>query len=96
MVTVNKKWLQLMGVVGCAMWFASCGQAPKGEMQTGGYETMVVAKADKVVETDYSATIRGRQDINIMPQVSGTIQKLCVTEGDRFLTRLHSIQLLQM
>lgn len=83
MVTVNKKWLQLMGVVGCAMWFASCGQAPKGEMQAGGYETMVVAKADKVVETDYSATIRGRQDINIMPQVSGTIQKLCVTEGEK-------------
>lgn len=83
MVTVNKKWLQLMGIVGCAIGFASCGQTQKGELQTGGYETMVVAKADKVVETDYSATIRGRQDINIMPQVSGTIQKLCVTEGEK-------------
>lgn len=83
MVTVNKKWLQLMGIVGCAIGFASCGQTQKGEMQTGGYEIMVVAKADKVVETNYSATIRGRQDINIMPQVSGTIQKLCVTEGEK-------------
>ena len=52
MVTVNKKWLQLMGIVGCAIGFASCGQTQKGEMQTGGYETMVVAKADKVVETN--------------------------------------------
>lgn len=32
MVTVNKKWLQLMGIVGCAIGFASCGQTQKGEM----------------------------------------------------------------
>ena len=83
MVTVNKKWLQLMAIVGCTIGFASCGQTQNGEMQTGGYETMVVAKADKIVETNYSATIRGRQDIDIMPQVSGTIQKLCVTEGEK-------------
>ena len=31
----------------------------------------------------YSATIRGRQDIDIYPQVSGTIEKLCVTEGQK-------------
>ena len=83
MVTVNKKWLQLMGIVGCAIGFASCGQTQKGDMQTSGYELMKVEKADKVVETGYSASIRGRQDINIMPQVSGTIQKLCVTEGEK-------------
>ena len=37
--------------------------------------------ADKELSTSYSATIRGRQDIDIYPQVSGTIEKLCVTEG---------------
>ena len=83
MVTVNKKWLQLMGIVGCAIGLASCGQTQKGEMQAGGYEIMKVEKANKVVETGYSASIRGRQDINIMPQVSGTIHKLCVTEGEK-------------
>ena len=30
-----------------------------------------------------TATIRGRQDIDIYPQVSGTIEKLCVTEGQK-------------
>lgn len=83
MITVNYKWVQLMGMVGCTMWFASCGQKQQAAMPVGGYETMNVAVADKIVETDYSATIRGRQDINIMPQVSGTIQKLCVTEGEK-------------
>ena len=44
---------------------------------------MKVEAADKELSTSYSATIRGRQDIDIYPQVSGTIEKLCVTEGQR-------------
>ena len=83
MITVNMKWLQLMGVVGSTVWFTSCGQKEQTAMPVGGYETMRVEVADKTVETGYSATIRGRQDINIMPQVSGTIQRLCVTEGEK-------------
>lgn len=42
---------------------------------------MKVEATDKELSTSYSATIRGRQDIDIYPQVSGTIEKLCVTEG---------------
>lgn len=38
--------------------------------------------ANKELTTPYSATIRGRQDIDIYPQVSGTIERLCVTEGE--------------
>lgn len=83
MITVNMKWLQLMGVVGSTVWFTSCGQKEQAAMPVSGYETMRVEVADKTVERGYSATIRGRQDINIMPQVSGTIQRLCVTEGEK-------------
>ena len=43
---------------------------------------MKVSTADKELTTSYSASIRGRQDINIYPQVSGTIQELCVSEGE--------------
>lgn len=52
-----------------------------GILQTGngcGSETffaiMEVKAADKELSTSYSATIRGRQDIDIYPQVSGTIE----------------------
>lgn len=83
MITVNIKWLQLIGTVGSIVWFTSCGQKQQEMAPVGGYETINVAVADKTVETEYSATIRGRQDINIMPQVSGTIQNLCVTEGEK-------------
>ena len=80
MITVNKKWLRLIGIVGCTVWMASCKQATDAGVKPS-FAIMEVKAADKELSTSYSATIRGRQDINIYPQVSGTIEKLCVTEG---------------
>ena len=42
---------------------------------------MTVSPTDRMISSAYSATIRGRQDIAIYPQVSGTIFELCVNEG---------------
>ena len=42
------------------------------------YAVLKVSPADKVLSTTYSATIRGRQDIDIYPQVSGFLTRLCV------------------
>ena len=80
MITVNKKWIRLIGIVGCTVWMASCKQATDAGVKPS-YAIMEVKAADKELSTSYSATIRGRQDIDIYPQVSGTIEKLCVTEG---------------
>ena len=44
---------------------------------------MSVQRMDKSLTTSYSASIKGRQDIDIYPQVSGKIQRLCVKEGDK-------------
>ena len=80
MITLNRKWIRLIGIVGCTVWMASCKQATDAGVKPS-YATMKVEAADKELSTSYSATIRGRQDIDIYPQVSGTIEKLCVTEG---------------
>ena len=80
MITVNKKWLRLIGIVGCTVWMASCKQATDAGVKPS-FAIMEVKAADKELSTSYSASIRGRQDIDIYPQVSGTIEKLCVTEG---------------
>ncbi|MBO7118825.1 MAG: efflux RND transporter periplasmic adaptor subunit [Bacteroidaceae bacterium] len=44
---------------------------------------MTVSTKDVTMTSKYSATIRGRQDIDIYPQVSGTLQRLCVIEGQK-------------
>lgn len=85
MITTDKckNWLQLIGIVGCAVWLTSCKQSADTQTLVGNYETMKVSTTDKALTTTYSATIRGRQDIDIYPQVSGTIQELCVAEGEK-------------
>lgn len=83
MTTLNKNWIRLMGTVGCIVCLASCKQAPQTGMAPTSYEIMKVEATDKVLSTSYSATIRGRQDIDIYPQVSGTIERLCVSEGQK-------------
>lgn len=80
MMKLNGKWIQLIGIIGCTFWMTSCKQA-SGEQASSSYATMVVSTTDKDLNSSYSATIRGRQDIDIYPQVSGTIERLCVSEG---------------
>ena len=58
----------------------SCGQAPT-EQGPAQYGVTTIATTDREIQSNYSATIRGRQDIDIYPQVSGTISELRVTEG---------------
>ena len=44
---------------------------------------MVVSSRAVEFQESYSASIRGRQDVDIVPQVSGRITRLCVKEGSR-------------
>jgi membrane fusion protein (multidrug efflux system) len=67
-------------MAGC-MAAAACGEAPTATAP-GQYAVLTVATADRVIPANYPATIRGRQDIAIYPQVSGTISRLCITEGE--------------
>ncbi|MGN1172901.1 MAG: efflux RND transporter periplasmic adaptor subunit [Muribaculaceae bacterium] len=69
-----------------AVALASCSSGEEAQQQAAtqapaGYKTLTVAKSDKTVSETYSATIRGCQDIDILPQVSGKIERLCVSEG---------------
>ncbi len=64
----------------CTLLTVACKQAPQPQ-QAVPYASMTLTTSDAEIETRFSASIRGRQDISIMPQVSGTISKVCVTEG---------------
>lgn len=64
----------------CALSLSACRQqAPEQEDVT--YSVMTIGRSDVTLEEPYSASIQGRQDIEIYPQVSGTVQKVCVKEG---------------
>lgn len=60
-----------------------CSCKSKTAMQPMGaeYSTLNLQPSDQELVTRYSSTIRGRQDIEIRPQVSGFITQLLVDEG---------------
>ena len=77
---MNLKYITVLGTVAASI-LSSCSNNSQRQMPSANFETMKVTTKDVTMNTKYSATIRGRQDIDIMPQVSGTLTKLCVTEG---------------
>lgn len=79
-MSYNIKTGLLTAIVGLAV-LTSCGKKQQQQMPSAIYKTVKVSTQTIQLDTEYSATIRGRQDIDVYPQVGGTLQKLCVTEG---------------
>ena len=62
----------------------SCGHSNAGQNMAGGVPEFAVETLEPVsvdLKTTIPATIRGLQDVEIRPRVSGFITKLCVDEG---------------
>ena len=73
------KWSYLLIV---AAIMVSCGVDIPKETQSS-FETMTVQKSDIEVPMKFSAKMKGQADVTIMPQVSGQLMKIYVTEGQQ-------------
>ena len=76
----KKKLFKLACILGITAVLNSCGLDMPKEVQTS-YETMTVNKQDITMPMKFSAKMKGQSDVTIMPQVSGQLMKICVTEG---------------
>ena len=71
-------------VTGAAvMMLSSCGSGQQQQAPAPQIGTMTVAYGSANLEDSYPATIKGRTDIAIRPQVTGFITKVHVDEGQR-------------
>lgn len=66
----------------CIM-FCACDNSEKTGNGTQEYRLLSVQPTDIRLTSEYSASVRGRQDIEIRPQIAGLITRVCVTEGER-------------
>ena len=71
----------LLLLTGCKDMNASREAAGSGSQNNSRWKTMVVKRSDTEVEQLFTASIQGRQDIEIRPQVQGKIVSVCVKEG---------------
>ena len=62
--------------------FVSC-QEKKQEKAALAYKTMKVERTSQAVKVGYSATMKGREIVEIRPQVSGLITKILISEGQK-------------
>ncbi|EFS29432.1 efflux RND transporter periplasmic adaptor subunit [Bacteroides sp. D2] len=74
----------------CISLLSGCQQNTKQQNEGENYPVMTLKPEDRQLSVKYSAVIEGKQDVEIRPQVSGTITKVCVEEG----ARVHKGQIL--
>ena len=79
----TSKLIMTLSLITMALLSSCSGNKTQQQMPSANFETMTVKAQEVTMTTNYSATIRGRQDIDVYPQVAGTLQKLCVTEGQK-------------
>ena len=65
----------------CSAFLAACGGKNDIKMGDNEYPVMTVGTQGSETQTTYPASIKGVQDVEIRPKVSGFITKLCVQEG---------------
>lgn len=84
---MNKKTLKTGAFLSLAIAIGaltSCSkkeEAAQQQQQAPAVEVMTVGTSNSDLETSYPAIIRGKTDVQIRPQISGTIMKVCVDEG---------------
>ncbi len=67
-----------------AFLFCGCnGQKTQKQEGHAEYKTMQVETSDFMLHSRYTATMTGRQIVEVRPQVSGRITRICIREGER-------------
>jgi multidrug efflux pump subunit AcrA (membrane-fusion protein) len=78
-LTAQTKHLALLSL-GLSL-FACGNKQQMNTNQVGEYAVTTLQTTSKELVNTYPATIKGKQDIEIRPNVSGFITRLCVDEG---------------
>ena len=71
----------IITIMFCLSLLCAC----KDPQQSGAdtmYRTLTVTQSEQTLKSGYSATLRGRQYVEIRPQVSGMITEIRINEGD--------------
>lgn len=74
-----KFWLIALAITGAV--FSSCNRQPSAAPVSNDYPVMKLKKTDAVWTDRYTVSIKGKQNVEIRPQVSGQIVKICIDEG---------------
>ena len=80
----HKKKIQtiLTATLGLLLLTSCNGEKRKASHDAAAYKTLVVTRKNITLERHYSSQLTGRQIVEIRPQVSGNITRICINEGE--------------
>ena len=80
----HKKKIQtiLTATLGLLLLTSCNGEKRKAAHDAAAYKTLVVTRKNITLERHYSSQLTGRQIVEIRPQVSGNITRICINEGE--------------
>lgn len=78
---MNLRSIFLLGL--CLLALSACKKNGEEQAKPSDYPLMTLKPEDRELSVKYSAVIEGRQDVEVRPQVSGTLTQVCVKEGAR-------------
>ncbi len=73
----------LVATLSCAMLCVTGCKKQEAQQQQQAPELAVltIGESDAVINTEFPCTLEGENDVEIRPQISGFLTKVCVTEG---------------
>ena len=77
-----KSTFYLIGIAIACLFVSSCADKEKKAHDEAHYKTMTVSSQDVMLTQSYSTRLTGRQIVEVRPQVSGIITRICINEGD--------------
>ena len=81
---LQRKTAGIILYVCLSVLLSGCGNRnPESPGVRKSWKIESVSRQDVWTYRDYPAAIRGCQDVEIRPQVSGLVTQVCVTEGQR-------------
>lgn len=79
--SIMTRKILLMALVVLSM--ASCKKEATKEEKSDTYRTMTVKLENRTLKQEYTARLEGQQVVEVRPQVSGLITRICIGEGQR-------------
>ena len=76
---MENKMFVLLWVV---LALCACGKSP-AEQENATYKTLTVKPENRTLTQEYTARLQGCQVVEIRPQVSGIITRICIDEGQK-------------
>ena len=77
----NHIYFRFVGTAVLLLMFSSCKDGKEGNIAPKYYPAEILAPVSRTRQVQYPAVLKGRQSVEIRPQCSGLITRICIEEG---------------